>query len=91
VLRAHLPGVVEAARPDLVFYLAGIDPLAGDRFGRLALTPAGLALRDACVLEEVRRRGLPVVLVLSGGYARTPETTALMHAIVHREARRVFG
>jgi len=91
VLRAHLPGVVEAARPDLVFYLAGVDPLAGDRFGRLSLTPAGLALRDATVLEEMRGRGLPVVLVLSGGYARTPGTTALMHAIVHREARRVFG
>jgi hypothetical protein len=34
---------------------------------------------------------VPLVLVLSGGYARTPELTADLHAIAYREARRVFG
>jgi hypothetical protein len=43
------------------------------------------------VLETVRRAGVPVALVLSGGYAATPCITADLHAIAHREARRVFG
>lgn len=91
VLAAQLPGVIAAARPELVFYLAGVDVVSGDRFGRLALTPAGVAERDRLVLETLRRSGLPVALVLSGGYARTPDETAALHAIVHRVARQVLG
>ncbi len=89
-LDEHLPDVIARARPDLVFYLAGIDVVAGDRFGRLALTRAGLHARDGYVLETIRRAGLPVALLLSGGYAATPRATADLHAIAHREARRVF-
>ena len=90
-LARHLPGVIARSKPDLVFYLAGIDVLAGDRFGRLALTPDGLHARDGYVLETLHAAGLPAVLLLSGGYAPTPEETARRHAICHREARRVFG
>ena len=85
-LEMHLPIAFERSRPELVFYLAGVDVVAGDRFGRLALTRAGLARRDRYVLEQVRAHGVPVVLVLAGGYAPTPEATADLHATVHREA-----
>ncbi len=91
LLRAHLPDVLARAKPDLVFYLAGIDVLADDRFGRLALTSAGLVVRDHYVLETLHAAGVPVTLLLSGGYAATPEETARRHAICHREAQRVFG
>jgi len=90
-LAAHLPDTFDAARPDLVFYLAGIDVVAGDRFGRTALTRDGLHQRDGYVLEQIRDRDLPVALLLSGGYAETPEATADLHAVMHREAARVFG
>lgn len=91
LLERHLPEVVDRARPDLVVYLAGVDVVQGDRFGRLALTREGLAARDHFVLETMRARNLPVLLVLAGGYAKTPELTADLHAIVHRQAARVFG
>lgn len=90
-LRAHLPDVLHAARPDLVFYLAGIDVAAGDRFGRLALTREGLFSRDAYVIDTVRQADCPLVLLLSGGYAETPEATADLHATTHRAARHVLG
>ena len=83
----HLPRCFDAARPDLVLYLAGVDVVQGDRFGRLALTRDGLAARDRTVLEACRGRGVPVVLLLAGGYAPTPEATADLHAQVHRQAR----
>jgi acetoin utilization deacetylase AcuC-like enzyme len=35
LLAQHLPNIVEAHRPDLVFYVAGADPYEGDRLGRL--------------------------------------------------------
>jgi acetoin utilization deacetylase AcuC-like enzyme len=85
-LQLHLPLAFERSRADIVFYLAGVDVVAGDRFGRLALTRAGLAARDRYVLEQARARGAPVVLVLAGGYAPTPEATADLHGTVHREA-----
>jgi acetoin utilization deacetylase AcuC-like enzyme len=90
-LKTYLPETLDAAQPDLVFYLGGIDVAQDDRFGRLSLTRDGLHARDRYVLEQIRARNLPVVLLLSGGYAETPEATADLHAIMHREAARVFG
>lgn len=87
-LSAHLPAILDRFRPELVFYLAGVDVVAGDRFGRLALTESGLARRDRLVIEAVAGRSTPLCLVLSGGYARTAERTAELHAHAHREARR---
>jgi acetoin utilization deacetylase AcuC-like enzyme len=85
-LRQHLPAVLEVARADMVFYLAGVDVAAGDRYGKLALTEEGIRLRERRVIEAVRSRGLPLVIVLAGGYAATRERTALLHAHVFREA-----
>ncbi len=90
-LRTYLPKTLDAVQPDLVFYLGGIDVAADDRFGRMALTRDGLHARDRYVLEQLRTRGLPVALLLSGGYAETPDRTADLHAITHREAARVYG
>src|SRR4051794_36120285 len=58
---------------DVAFYLAGADPWEGDRLGRLALTKTGLRERDAYVLDTLRGAGLPVCVVLAGGYA--PDVT----------------
>jgi len=87
-LRHHLPRLLDAHRPELVFYLAGVDVAEGDRFGRLKLTESGLASRDRFVIETVAGRSTPLCLVLAGGYARTAERTAELHAHAHREARR---
>lgn len=87
-LGAHLPDALDEFRPDIVFYLAGVDVVAGDRFGRLALTEDGLARRDRFVIESVATRAIPLCLVLAGGYARSAERTAELHAHAHREARR---
>jgi acetoin utilization deacetylase AcuC-like enzyme len=91
LLERWLPTAIETAKPDLVFYLAGIDVVEGDRFGRLSLTGEGLRAREAFVLETIHRRGIPLILLLSGGYASTAEQTAALHAVVHREAKRIYG
>jgi acetoin utilization deacetylase AcuC-like enzyme len=89
-LREHLPRVLDAAAPELVIYLAGVDVHADDRYGRLALTRSGLYRRDRFVIETMRGRDLPLTLLLSGGYAKTPEMTADLHAITHRAAAHVL-
>jgi acetoin utilization deacetylase AcuC-like enzyme len=68
VLRERLPPALEAVRPDLVVYNAGSDVLRDDPLSRLCLTPADMAERDLYVVSEARGRGIPLALVLSGGY-----------------------
>lgn len=85
-LSRHLPEAIERSRPELCFYLAGVDVVVGDRYGRLALTREGLRERERFVLSRLREAGVPIVLLLAGGYARTPELTADLHATVHRVA-----
>lgn len=68
-LGRHLSEVLDEARPDIVFYLAGADPYVGDRLGRLALSIDGLARRDRTVVQACRTRGLPLAMVMAGGYA----------------------
>jgi len=85
-LHQHLPRVLEAANADLVFYLAGVDVAAGDRYGKLALTEEGIRQRDRWVIEAVRNRDLCLTIVLAGGYAATRARTAELHAHVFREA-----
>ena len=55
------------------------------------LTRDGLHRRDRAVLRAARASGAALLLVMSGGYASSPEATADLHAVAHREARRVYG
>jgi acetoin utilization deacetylase AcuC-like enzyme len=71
-----LPRALGRARPELCFYLAGADPYAGDRLGRLALSKRGLAHRDRLVREALAAAGVPVCVTLAGGYASRIEDTA---------------
>lgn len=84
VLAAALPHVLRDAQPDLVLYLAGADPHEGDRLGRMKLTFAGLERRDAMVLEACREVGLPVAIVIAGGYGRRIEDTVRVHVSTAR-------
>jgi acetoin utilization deacetylase AcuC-like enzyme len=85
-LERHLPAVLDAADTDIAFYLAGVDVAAGDRYGKLALSEEGIRLRDRLVINSVRGRGAPIVIVLGGGYAPTRARTAELHAHAFREA-----
>src|SRR5262249_25630560 len=78
-LRPALEQAIDAARPELVVYDAAADPFTGDRLGRLALSFDGLAARDEHVLDRCRSLGLPVVVVLGGGYADPIEDTVRIH------------
>jgi acetoin utilization deacetylase AcuC-like enzyme len=84
-LDTHLDDVLDRARPELAFYLAGADPFAGDRFGRLRLSMDGLIRRDRRVFVACARRGVPVVMVLAGGYAPDLRDVATIHGNTVRE------
>ncbi|HEX2451631.1 MAG TPA: histone deacetylase [Gemmatimonadales bacterium] len=91
LLTPHLDRVLDEASPDIAFYLAGADPYVDDRFGRLALSFEGLRARDRLVFAQCRRRSIPVVVTLAGGYARSLEDVVSIHATTVHELRRAYG
>lgn len=85
-LNTVLPRIIEFA-PELVFYQAGVDGLAGDRLGRLNLTVEGLRARDELVFAACRAAGAPVVVTIGGGYSDPIEATVEAHAQTFHAAR----
>jgi len=76
----------DLCQPDFVFYLSGVDVLATDKLGHLALTRAGCRRRDELVLEACHRRGLPVVVCMGGGYSEKISDIVEAHANTYRVA-----
>ncbi len=90
-LEPPLVEMLERFRPELVFYLAGADPLHSDRLGRLALTHEGLRLRDALVLGLCNERMIPVAVTMGGGYGQPIDDTIAVHVNTVREVERLWG
>jgi acetoin utilization deacetylase AcuC-like enzyme len=78
LLSDALPRVVGSG-PDLIVYLAGADPFEKDRLGGLRLTKGGLAERDRLVVAAACSAGVPLVVVLAGGYAVDVADTVDIH------------
>jgi acetoin utilization deacetylase AcuC-like enzyme len=87
----HALARVEAHRPDVLFYQAGVDVLAGDRLGRMQLTHEGLERRDAMVFRLAKELGVPLVVTLGGGYAKEIERSVRAHVAVYRGLVRAFA
>jgi acetoin utilization deacetylase AcuC-like enzyme len=84
-LERALPQVM-AHRPECAFYLAGADSYEDDQLGGLRLTKEGLRTRDRAVIRAVRDAGVPLVIVLAGGYARRVDDTVAIHVATIEEA-----
>jgi len=88
-LRETLPTLLRRVAPDIIFYIAGVDPHESDRLGRLALSDEGLLARDVYVLETSLPVA-PVVGVIGGGYDKDIDRLARRHATLHRAAADVW-
>ena len=80
VLERALTALLDEVAPELVLFQAGVDPHGEDRLGRLALSDAGLAARDAMVVRMCRAHGVAVASTLGGGYGADAMVVARRHA-----------
>lgn len=78
-LRPAYEAAVLGFRPEIVFYVAGVDPYEDDQLGGLSLTKEGLYERDRLIFDIALRKHVPVAVALAGGYARNPEDTVALH------------
>src|SRR5262249_39806082 len=75
---------------DLVLYVSGADPFFQDQLGGLSLTFNGLRERDNMVIWTALQRGIPVAVMLAGGYAESVEDTITIHANTAKVAKEVL-
>lgn len=87
----HFPPALEIFRPHLLIYVAGADPYQDDQEGGLGLTFKGLRRRDQIVFQEAKRRRVPVVVVMAGGYARRTADTVAIHVTTIQSGLHIIG
>ena len=90
LLTETLPRLLDEVQPDFVFYLAGVDVLATDKLGHLALTRDGCRRRDELVRGLCHRYCLPVVVCMGGGYSERIIDIVEAHANTYRVAAGIF-
>lgn len=91
LLADTLPRLLDQVQPDFVFYLSGVDVLATDKLGHLALSRAGCRARDELVLSLCHRHSLPVVVCMGGGYSERIADIVEAHANTFRVAAGLWG
>jgi len=90
LLRSPSEKLVSSFAPQLLVYVAGADPYREDQLGGLRLTIEGLQTRDEMIFGLARRHGVPVAVVLAGGYAQNVEDTGTIHCNTIRAAAKMF-
>ena len=85
-LESTLPPAIERFEPDLIFYNAGVDVHADDRFGQMKLSTADMQRRDKFAIKAARRWNIPTTIVYGGGYNRIEGMTAALHVQTIRVA-----
>jgi len=85
-----LPRLLDKVQPDFIFYLAGVDILATDKLGRLAVSRQGCKQRDTFVLELCKKNNIPVAVSMGGGYSVKIADIVEAHANTFRVAQNIY-
>ena len=90
ILKRTLPKLLEKVQPDFVFYLSGVDILASDKLGTLALTLEGCKERDRYMLQTCFDARIPVQCSMGGGYSPDIKIIVEAHTNTFRLAQEIY-
>lgn len=91
VLYEALPELMNTVKPDFAFYLAGVDILSTDKFGKLKVSIDACKERDAFVLSTLKQNSIPVAVALGGGYSPDIKIIVEAHCNTFRLAIDLFS
>jgi len=91
LLKKTLPELLEKVRPDFIFYLCGVDVLASDKLGTLAMSLEGCKERDRYVLQTCFDAKIPVQCSMGGGYSPDIKIIVEAHANTFRLAQDIYA
>ncbi len=90
ILKDTLPKLIQIQKPDFIYYLCGVDVVASDKLGKLAMTIEGCKARDRFVLETCNEYQIPVMCSMGGGYSPDIKIIIEAHANTFRLAQEIF-
>lgn len=90
LLKNALDQLFTEVRPDFVFYLSGVDVLATDKLGKLALSREGCKERDRIVLEYCAVQKIPLQISMGGGYSSRIADIVEAHCNTFRLAAHMY-
>lgn len=67
-LKHWLPKALDEHLPDVVIYNSGTDIYIKDPIGGLEVSENGILMRDEIVFATAKKRKIPLLMLLSGGY-----------------------
>ncbi|KAJ7994401.1 hypothetical protein DPEC_G00248900 [Dallia pectoralis] len=86
----HLEGALNEVCPDILVYNAGTDVLDGDPLGGLAISAQGVIRRDEMVFRSAQRRGIPILMLTSGGYQKKT-ARIIADSIINLQSQGLIG
>ncbi len=90
LLDQHLTEILKRMRPDLAFYISGVDILETDKFGKLRVTKAGCRARDHYVFTSLKKAAIPCAVSMGGGYSPDIRDIVDAHCNTFKEAFAVY-
>jgi acetoin utilization deacetylase AcuC-like enzyme len=91
LLYKHLPILLDNVKPDIVYYLSGVDILPSDKFGKLKVSMEACLQRDKYVLTTMFNRKIPVTISMGGGYSADVKIIVEAHCNTFRLAKEIYG
>lgn len=91
ILKKTLPKLLDKVQPDFIFYLSGVDVLASDKLGTLAMSLEGCKERDRYVLQTCYDAKIPVQCCMGGGYSPDIKVIVEAHANTFRLAHDIYA
>jgi acetoin utilization deacetylase AcuC-like enzyme len=90
ILQKVLAKLLAEVQPDFIFYLAGVDILASDKLGRLAVSREACKNRDKIVLNWAKQYQIPICVSMGGGYSPKISDIVEAHANTFRLAQEIY-
>ncbi len=69
---------------DIVFYIGGVDVHYLDRLGLLNLSTQGLKEREIRIMKFIKKKNVPLVVTLGGGYNNNLRFLADLHTFIFK-------
>jgi acetoin utilization deacetylase AcuC-like enzyme len=90
LLKTHVSKLIHEVKPDVAFFLSGVDILSTDKFGKLNVSMNGCKQRDEIVFTALQKNNIPCVVAMGGGYSADIKIIVEAHCNTFRVAKDVY-
>ena len=91
LLKENLYMLIDKVKPDLAFFLSGVDILDTDKYGKLKVTMNGCKQRDEIVFSTLHKHQIPCAVAMGGGYSADIRAIVEAHCNTFRAAKDIYN